>query len=67
VTLRPLSCRWQVRLSLDEVRSWTEPMARTISVATYDPQSQTRIEREASLPIGLLGHADLDTIVVALK
>jgi len=58
---------WEVGLALDEARRWSSPLAGWTSVATYDPQSQTRIEREASLPIGLLGHADLDTIVVALK
>ena len=58
---------WKARLSLETVRSWSEPMARTISIATYDPATEIRSEREARLPIGLLGHAELDTLVVAVK
>ena len=59
--------RWQVRLPLETVRTWSEPLARSISVVTYNPDTQVRMEREAKLPIGLLGHVNLDTLVIAVK
>jgi len=59
--------RWQVRLPLATVRDWSEPRARTIVVTTYDAAAQARASDEADLPIGLLGHVDLDSVVIAMK
>ena len=58
---------WQARLDLDTVRAWSEPLARTLVVETVDFTTASRAEQEARLPIGLLGHADLDTVLIALK
>lgn len=58
---------WQVSLPLDTVRNWSAPLARTIEVATFDPATQSRTATEANLPIGLLGHAELTSVVVAVK
>ncbi|MDE2403135.1 MAG: hypothetical protein KGM17_00275 [Sphingomonadales bacterium] len=58
---------WQARLPLDTVRAWSEPLARSISVATYDPQARSGTTSDADLPIGLLGHVELSTLVVAVK
>jgi hypothetical protein len=53
---------WRVRLPVHVVRSWSAPLARTITVAV-DGSSQ-----DADLPIGLLGHAeDLAMVVVRAK
>lgn len=59
--------RWQARLSLDTLREWSPPQARTLVVATLDPATGQVSEDEADLPIGLLGHVPLDTVVVAMK
>ena len=58
---------WRVRLPLETVRSWSLRMARTINVATVDPATESREDREADLPIGLLGHVELASLVVAVK
>lgn len=53
---------WRVRLPVSIVRSWSPPLARTITVEV----DGTR--QEADLPIGLLGHArDLAMLVVRAK
>lgn len=58
---------WQARLALATLREWSQPQARTIVVATLDPATGQATEDEADLPIGLLGHAALDSLVVAMK
>jgi hypothetical protein len=53
---------WRVRLPVRIVRSWSAPLARTVTVAV-DGASH-----EADLPIGLLGHSDdLAMLVVRAK
>ncbi|QOT74045.1 hypothetical protein H5V43_18090 [Sphingobium fuliginis] len=53
---------WRVRLPVSTVRSWSAPMARTVTVAVEG------LSHEADLPIGLLGHADdLAMLVVRAK
>lgn len=61
------SRKWQVLLPVATVRDWSEPQARAITVATYDPATGLRSERDADLPIGLLGHVELASLVVAVR
>lgn len=58
---------WHVQLPLETVRSWSLPKARTINVATFDPATESRAVQDADLPIGLLGHVELASLVVAVK
>lgn len=54
--------RWRAVVPVATVREWSAPFARTIIVAVGDTT------REASLPIGLLGHADdLAMLVVRVR
>ena len=54
--------RWRARVPVETVREWSAPFARSITVAVEDTA------KEASLPIGLLGHAkDLAMLVVRAK
>lgn len=54
--------KWRVRLPVNTVRAWSEPYARTISVAVAGA------EHEADLPIGMLGHTgNLAMLVVRVK
>jgi hypothetical protein len=47
---------WRVLVPVQTVREWSEPRARTITVAVADTPART--EAEADLPIGLLGHSE---------
>lgn len=47
---------WRVSVPVQTVREWSEPRARTITVAVADTAART--EAEADLPIGLLGHSE---------
>jgi hypothetical protein len=47
------SRRWQALLPVATVRDWSEPYARSISVAVAGSSTGPA---DASLPIGLLGH-----------
>lgn len=44
---------WQALVPVETIRDWSEPYARSISVAVAGSAAGTA---EASLPIGLLGH-----------
>jgi hypothetical protein len=60
--------KWRTSLPVETIRTWSEPLARTIDVATFDPATQRRTAAEADLPIGLLGHsANLATLVISVK
>ena len=58
---------WRVRLPIETVRRWSLRMARSITVTTVDPATESRAEADADLPIGLLGHVELASLVVAVK
>lgn len=59
---------WRVRLPIETVRAWSEPYARSIDVATFNPETQGGTAAQADLPIGLLGHVtDLAFLVVSVK
>jgi hypothetical protein len=53
--------RWRVRMPVEAVRSLSAPYARTISVAVDGAK------KEAKLPVGMMGHADLAMLVVRVK
>jgi hypothetical protein len=59
--------RWRISLPVETIRAWSEPLARSIEVATIDATTQDKTAAEADLPIGLLGHAELTSVVVAMK
>jgi hypothetical protein len=60
--------KWRTLVPVETVRAWSEPFARTISVATFDPRTRHESAAEANLPIGLLGHSnDLAFLVVRVK
>lgn len=59
--------RWRVSLPVETVRAWSEPFARTIDVAIFDTATQCMTATEADLPIGLLGHGELSSLVIAVK
>lgn len=54
--------KWRARVPVETVRQWSAPYARTITV------SVAGAEKEARLPIGLLGRAEeLAMLVVRVK
>lgn len=54
--------KWRAQVPVETVREWSEPYARTITV------SVAGVEREARLPIGLLGSVkNLAMLVVRVK
>jgi len=54
--------RWRALVPVDTVRQWSDPFARTLTVAVEDSTT------EAMLPIGLLGHVEnLAMLVVRVK
>lgn len=55
---------WRVRLPVDTVRSWSAPFARTIEITLCNPGTQVVSSGKAELPIGLMGHADLASLVI---
>ncbi|MFT4025576.1 MAG: hypothetical protein QM676_02050 [Novosphingobium sp.] len=60
--------KWRAELPVETVRAWSEPFARTIEVATFDPATQRNTAMEADLPIGLLGGVtNLASLVVSMK
>jgi hypothetical protein len=58
---------WRARLPVETVRSWSAPFARTIEIAVHDAQKQSVSYDRADLPIGLMGHTDLASLVVGLN
>ena len=57
---------WRVRLPVATVRDWSVPFARTIEVALQDQQTQQVITQKSKLPIGLMGHADLASLIIRI-
>jgi hypothetical protein len=55
---------WRVRLPVETVRSWSAPFARTIEITIREPGTQGVSLEKADLPIGLMGHADLASLVI---
>lgn len=54
--------KWRARVPVETVRQWSAPYARAITV------SVAGAEKQARLPIGLLGHAqELAMLVVRVK
>lgn len=59
---------WQALLSLEEVRAWSVPYARSVAVTVVQPDGITESDSAASLPIGLLGHVpNLATLIVTAR
>lgn len=58
---------WKARLPMEAVREWSAPFARTIEVSLHDPRTQRVSFARADLPIGLMGHTDLASLVVSLN
>ncbi|WP_295630748.1 hypothetical protein [Novosphingobium sp.] len=54
--------KWHARVPVETLRGWSEPYARTITVAVADATT------EAGLPIGLFGHTtNLAMITISRK
>jgi hypothetical protein len=58
---------WHVRVPLVAVREFTSPYARSIEVTVAQPDGQEEWSKDARLPIGLLGHTNLATLVVSAR
>jgi hypothetical protein len=58
---------WHIRVPLVAVRELTSPYARSIEVTVADAGGQQEWSGDASLPIGLLGHKNLATLVVSAR
>ena len=59
--------KWRVRLPVATVRAWSASFARTIMVSVVDAESRADATAEVDLPIGMLGQADLSSLVVSAK
>ena len=58
---------WRARVPVDTVRTWSAPFARTIIVSVVDAETRTEAMTEVDLPIGLLGQAELASLVISAK
>lgn len=58
---------WHVRMPLAAVRELTSPYARSIEVTVAQADGHEEWSEDASLPIGLLGHRNLATLVVSAR
>ncbi len=58
---------WRVRLPLAAVRDYASPFARSIEVTVAQADGHEEWSEDASLPIGLLGHKDLATLLVSAR
>ncbi|MBO9669310.1 MAG: hypothetical protein J7485_02215 [Sphingobium sp.] len=58
---------WHVRVPLAAVRELTSPYARSIEVTVAQANGHEEWSEDASLPIGLLGHKNLATLVVSAR
>jgi hypothetical protein len=58
---------WRVRLPLETVRDWSAPLARTIEITLHDSKTQSVSYDRADLPIGLMGHTDLASLVIGVN
>lgn len=60
--------RWRLSLPVETVRLWSGPFARTINIATFDPETRNQTAAEVDLPIGLLGQVEnLAMLVISAK
>lgn len=58
---------WHIRVPLVAVRELTSPYARSIEVTVAQANGHEEWSEDASLPIGLLGHKNLATLVVSAR
>lgn len=58
---------WHIRVPLVAVRELTSPYARSIEVTVAQADGHEEWSKDASLPIGLLGHKNLATLVVSAR
>lgn len=58
---------WHIRVPLVAVRELTSPYARSIEVTVAQTNGHEEWSEDASLPIGLLGHKNLATLVVSAR
>jgi hypothetical protein len=58
--------RWHMRLPIETLRAWSPPLARTLAITIVDAHG-TQSNRQADLPIGLLGHADLALLTMGQR
>jgi len=58
---------WRTRVPLDAVRDWSAPFARTVEITLYNPESQSVLHDQAILPIGLMGHTELASLIVGVR
>jgi hypothetical protein len=58
---------WHVRVPLAAVRELTSPYARNIEVTVTRADGHQEWSEDASLPIGLLGHNNLATLIVSAR
>lgn len=58
---------WHIRMPLVAVRELTSPYARSIEVTVAQAGGHEEWSQDARLPIGLLGHKNLATLVVSAR
>jgi len=58
---------WHVRVPLAAVRELASPYARNIEVTVTQADGHEEWSEDASLPIGLLGHKNLATLIVSAR
>ena len=58
---------WRAELPLSRVRELSAPFARSIEVTVYNAESGGATTRDADLPIGLMGHTDLASLIVRAR
>lgn len=55
---------WRAKLPLETVRDWSAPYARSVEITLHDQATRRSVSQQADLPIGLMGHTDLASLVV---
>ena len=58
---------WHIRVPLVAVRELTSPYARSIEVTVAQADGHQEWSEDARLPIGLLGHKNLATLIVSAR
>jgi len=58
---------WHIRMPLVAVRELTSPYARSIEVTVAQADGHQEWSEDARLPIGLLGHKNLATLIVSAR
>jgi hypothetical protein len=58
---------WHIRIPLAAVRELASPYARNIEVKVTQADGDEEWSEDASLPIGLLGHNNLATLIVSAR